>query len=120
MRKQQAQNLEQLLFLQLQNFGKRTQVPPLSKGDSEGPDVAQDIVHFNALREAGKDATAFNNPIRRHQYTRKFKLAAITFAKVHTSPTIDPITEVVIPRRFSKYRIAQILGISEELLKTWI
>ncbi|KAF8457744.1 hypothetical protein BGX38DRAFT_1265589 [Terfezia claveryi] len=32
--------------LQLQNSGKR---PPLSKTDSEGPDVAQDVVHFNAL-----------------------------------------------------------------------
>ncbi|KAF8440566.1 hypothetical protein BGX38DRAFT_1273029 [Terfezia claveryi] len=49
--------------LQLQNSGKRKQIPPITKADSEGPDVAQDIVHFNALREAGKDAAALNEDI---------------------------------------------------------
>ncbi|KAF8415558.1 hypothetical protein EV426DRAFT_698804 [Tirmania nivea] len=106
--------------LQLQNSRRRTAIPALSKVDSEGPDMAQDIVHFNALREAGKEAPTLNTPVRRHQYTREFKLAAITYAKEHTSPSIDPITEAVIPRRFSKYRVAQILGISEKMLKSWM
>ncbi|KAF8419188.1 hypothetical protein EV426DRAFT_645002 [Tirmania nivea] len=35
--------------LQLQNSSRRTAIPALSEADSEGPDVAQDIVHFNAL-----------------------------------------------------------------------
>ncbi|RPB18711.1 hypothetical protein L211DRAFT_834130 [Terfezia boudieri ATCC MYA-4762] len=61
--------------LQLQNSSRRTAIPALSKADPEGPDVAQDIVHFNALREAGKQATTLNTPVRRHQYTREFKLA---------------------------------------------
>ncbi|KAF8415505.1 hypothetical protein EV426DRAFT_646495 [Tirmania nivea] len=70
--------------LQLQNSRRRTAIPALSKVDSEGPDVAQDIVHFNALREAGTEAPTLNTPVRRHQYTREFKLAAITYAKEHT------------------------------------
>ncbi|RPB18699.1 hypothetical protein L211DRAFT_843336 [Terfezia boudieri ATCC MYA-4762] len=63
--------------LQLQNSSSRTAIPALSEVDSEGPDVAQDIVHFNALREAGKEATTstLNTPVRRHQYTQEFKLA---------------------------------------------
>ncbi|KAF8429728.1 hypothetical protein EV426DRAFT_713614 [Tirmania nivea] len=50
--------------LQLQNSRRRTAIPALSKVDSEGPDVAQDIVHFNALREAGKEAPTLNTPVR--------------------------------------------------------
>ncbi|KAF8417283.1 hypothetical protein EV426DRAFT_711733 [Tirmania nivea] len=71
--------------LQLQNSSRRTAIPALSKADSEGPDMAQDIVHFNALREAEKEATTLNTPVRRRQYTREFKPAAITYAKEHTS-----------------------------------
>ncbi|KAF8445311.1 hypothetical protein BGX38DRAFT_1271357 [Terfezia claveryi] len=37
-----SQNLRATYVLQLQKFGKRTQIPPLSKVDSEGPDVAKD------------------------------------------------------------------------------
>ncbi|KAF8423048.1 hypothetical protein EV426DRAFT_717704 [Tirmania nivea] len=95
--------------LKLQNSSRWTAIPALSKVDSEGPDVAQDIIHFNALCEAGKQATTLNTPVRRHQYTREFKLAAITYAKEHTSPSIDLIIEAVIPRRFSKYYFARIL-----------
>ncbi|KAF8419857.1 hypothetical protein EV426DRAFT_676152 [Tirmania nivea] len=95
--------------LKLQNSSRWTAIPALSKVDSEGPDVAQDIIHFNALCEAGKQATTLNTPVRRHQYTREFKLAAITYAKEHTSPSIDLIIEAVIPRRFSKYYVARIL-----------
>ncbi|KAF8429800.1 hypothetical protein EV426DRAFT_639545 [Tirmania nivea] len=71
--------------LQLQNSSRRTAIPALSKADSEGPGVAQDIVHFNTLREAEKEATTLNTPVRRRQYTREFKLAAITYAKEHIS-----------------------------------
>ena len=49
----------------------------LSHVDSEGPGVAQDILHFNALSEAGT-ASIPGIPVYRHQYTRKFRLAAIT------------------------------------------
>ncbi|RPB18735.1 hypothetical protein L211DRAFT_843277 [Terfezia boudieri ATCC MYA-4762] len=49
--------------LKLQNSSRRTAIPALSKADSEGPDVAQDIIHFNALREAGKQATTLNTPV---------------------------------------------------------
>ncbi|RPB22503.1 hypothetical protein L211DRAFT_884799 [Terfezia boudieri ATCC MYA-4762] len=93
------------LVLQLKNSSRWKAIPALSKADSEGPDVAQDIVHFNALREAGKEGTT---SVRRCQYTWEFKLAAITYAKEHTSPSIDPITEAVIPQRFSKYHVTQI------------
>ncbi|KAF8418722.1 hypothetical protein EV426DRAFT_720438 [Tirmania nivea] len=99
--------------LKLQNSSRWTAIPALSKVDSEGPDVAQDIIHFNALCEAGKQATTLNTSVRRHQYTREFKLAAITYAKEHTSPSIDLIIEAVIPRRFSKYYVAQILADSD-------
>ncbi|KAF8441928.1 hypothetical protein BGX38DRAFT_1272505 [Terfezia claveryi] len=57
MRKQQAKNPRATSGLQLQNSGKRKQIPLISKAASERPDVAQDIVHLNALREAGNDAT---------------------------------------------------------------
>ncbi|KAF8414929.1 hypothetical protein EV426DRAFT_146625 [Tirmania nivea] len=51
-------------ILKLQNSSRWTAIPALSKADSEGPDVAQDIIHFNALREAGKEATTLNTPVR--------------------------------------------------------
>ncbi|KAF8426074.1 hypothetical protein EV426DRAFT_710553 [Tirmania nivea] len=50
--------------LKLQNSSRWTAIPALSKADSEGPDVAQDIIHPNALREDGKEATTLNTPVR--------------------------------------------------------
>ncbi|KAF8430831.1 hypothetical protein BGX38DRAFT_1277580 [Terfezia claveryi] len=35
--------------LKLQNSSRRTAIQELSKTDSEGPNIAQDIIHFNAL-----------------------------------------------------------------------
>lgn len=44
-------------------------IPPLSVSDSEGPDVAQDILHFHALvRETGIDSIA-GAPVRGHHDT---------------------------------------------------
>ena len=73
--------------LQLPKSQKR--IPTLPDVNSERCDVAEDIIHFNALREAG---TAWNPavPMRRHQYTREFKLAEITYAQ--QPPTIQQLS----------------------------
>ncbi|KAF8440708.1 hypothetical protein BGX38DRAFT_1272847 [Terfezia claveryi] len=38
-----SQKPRTIFVLQLQKSGKKSQIPPLSKANSEGPDVAQDI-----------------------------------------------------------------------------
>ena len=97
-----------------QDTVKRPRVQrPISCSNNNDLDENDDVldptlVDINELRHGGH-ATAIGRAHRRKQYSKEFKLAALTYWREQSKPFPGP--------GLSKYKIAQNLQISDKMLK---
>ncbi|KAF8422937.1 hypothetical protein EV426DRAFT_153750 [Tirmania nivea] len=88
-----------------------SQLTEVPSGNTEHNDQDLALSAITELREEGH-ASAVGSGQHRKQYTKEFKLAALTYWREQSEPAPGP--------GLSKYMIAKNLQITEKMLKDWI